>query len=318
VIVFLGRRLLLAIPTLFLVTIIVFSGQRLLPGDPALALAGEDRDPAVIAFIREKYRLNDPLPIQYAAWMSNVLRGDLGESIRTRMPVTQVILQKLPVTVELAALSGLLAIALAVPAGTLAAIRRGTAVDYTATALSLSGVSIPNFWLGIMLILLVSVQWRLLPSTGYEDPFVDPVGNLSRMVMPAFVLGTGLAGILARQTRSALLEVLSQDYVRTARSKGLSERVVIYRHALRNALIPVITIFGLQVGALLSGVVLTEQVFGIPGFGRFIVEAVFTRDYPAVQGLVLFTATAYILVNLLVDVAYSIVNPRIRIGGESP
>lgn len=316
-IVFLGRRLLLAIPTLFLVTIIVFSVQRLLPGDPALALAGEDRDPAVIAFIREKYRLNDPLPIQYAAWMGNVLRGDLGESIRTRLPVTEVILQKLPVTVELAALSGLLAILLAVPAGTIAAVRRGTVVDYAATAVSLSGVSIPNFWLGIMLILLISVQLRLLPSTGYVDPFVDPLGNLARMVMPAFVLGTGLAGILMRQTRSSLLEVLTQDYVRTARSKGLGERVVIYRHALRNALIPVITVFGLQVGALLSGVVLTEQVFGIPGFGRFIVEAVFTRDYPAVQGLVLFTATAYILVNLLVDVAYSIVNPRIRVGGES-
>ncbi len=311
---FIVKRFLTAIPTLIIVTLMVFGIQRLLPGDPALIIAGEQRDPEVIAFIRERYRLDDPVPIQYVAWLGQVLRGDLGQSIRTNQPVTQLIWQKLPVTVELALLSMLVALLIAIPVGILSAVRKNTAVDYIGTFFALSGLSLPNFWLGIMLILLFSVQWQLLPASGYVEFSSDPLGNLQRMIMPAFVLGTGLAAVLMRQLRSSMLDVLKQDYVRTAQAKGLLKRRVVLRHALRNALIPVITIFGLQMGALLSGAVLTEQVFTIPGFGKLVVDAVFNRDYAVVQGVVLFTSAAYIFINLLVDVAYALVNPRIQIG----
>ena len=311
---FIVKRFLTAIPTLIIVTLMVFGIQRLLPGDPALIIAGEQRDPEVIAFIRERYRLDDPLPVQYVAWLGQVLRGDLGQSIRTNQPVTQLIWQKLPVTVELALLSMLVALLIALPVGILSAVRKNTAVDYIGTFFALSGLSLPNFWLGIMLILLFSVQWQLLPASGYVEFGSDPLGNLQRMIMPAFVLGTGLAAVLMRQLRSSMLDVLKQDYVRTAQAKGLLKRRVVLRHALRNALIPVITIFGLQMGALLSGAVLTEQVFTIPGFGKLVVDAVFNRDYAVVQGVVLFTSAAYIFINLLVDVAYALVNPRIQIG----
>ena len=314
---FVLQRFLTAIPTLIIVTIMVFSIQRLLPGDPALVLAGEDRDPQVIAYIRDKYRLDDPLPVQYVAWLGQVLRGNLGRSIRTNQPVTEIILQKLPVTVELSLLSIVVAILISIPVGVISAVRKGTAVDYAGTVFALSGLSIPNFWLGIMLILLVSVQWQLLPASGYV-PFGDaPLENLKRMIMPAFVLGTGLAAVLMRQMRSSMLEVLKQDYVRTAQAKGLMRRVVVLRHALRNALIPIITILGLQLGGLLSGAVLTEQVFTIPGFGKLVVEAVFNRDYAVVQGIVLITATAYIAINLLVDIGYAVANPRIQVRGSA-
>ena len=314
---FIVKRILTAIPTLIIVTLMVFGIQRLLPGDPALIIAGEQRDPEVIAFIRERYRLDDPVPVQYAAWLGQVLRGDLGQSIRTNQPVTQLIWQKLPVTVELALLSMLVALIIALPVGILSAVRKGTAVDYFGTLFALSGLSLPNFWLGIMLILLFSVQWGLLPASGYVEFGRDPLGNLQRMIMPAFVLGTGLAAVLMRQLRSSMLDVLKQDYVRTAQAKGLLKRRVVLRHALRNALIPVITIFGLQMGALLSGAVLTEQVFTIPGFGKLVVDAVFNRDYAVVQGVVLFTSAAYIFINLLVDIAYALVNPRIQVGGNT-
>ena len=314
---FIVKRFLTAIPTLIIVTLMVFGIQRLLPGDPALIIAGEQRDPEVIAFIRERYRLDDPVPVQYVAWLGQVLRGDLGQSIRTNQPVTQLIWQKLPVTVELALLSMLVALLIALPVGILSAVRKNTAVDYIGTFFALSGLSLPNFWLGIMLILLFSVQWGLLPASGYVEFGRDPLGNLQRMIMPAFVLGTGLAAVLMRQLRSSMLDVLKQDYVRTAQAKGLLKRRVVLRHALRNALIPVITIFGLQMGALLSGAVLTEQVFTIPGFGKLVVDAVFNRDYAVVQGVVLFTSAAYIFINLLVDIAYALVNPRIQVGGNA-
>ena len=314
---FIVKRFLTAIPTLIIVTLMVFGIQRLLPGDPALIIAGEQRDPAVIAYIRERYRLDDPVPVQYAVWLGQVLRGNLGQSIRTNQPVTQLIWQKLPVTVELAFLSMLVALLIALPIGVLSAVRKNTAVDYFGTLFALSGLSLPNFWLGIMLILLFSVQWGLLPASGYVEFGRDPLGNLQRMIMPAFVLGTGLAAVLMRQLRSSMLDVLKQDYVRTAQAKGLLKRRVVLRHALRNALIPVITIFGLQMGALLSGAVLTEQVFTIPGFGKLVVDAVFNRDYAVVQGVVLFTSAAYILINLLVDIAYALVNPRIQVGGNA-
>ena len=312
---FLVRRAFISAVTLVLVSIIVFAGVRAIPGDPARVLAGAEADDAGLDEIREKYGLKDSLAVQYLRWVGHALRGDLGVSIRTRQPVAGTVATKLPVTVELAVLSILIALAIAIPAGVVAAVRRNTAWDVAMSGLSLGGVSIPNFWLGIMLILLVSVRLGWLPASGYVPPWEDPVDNLRRMLMPALVLGTGLAAVLMRQTRNAMIEVLSADYIRTAYAKGLRTAVVVFRHAIRNGLIPVITIFGLQLGALIGGAVVTEQIFVVPGFGRLILEAVFTRDYPVVQGVVLITASAYVLANLLVDVSYSLLNPRIRIKG---
>ena len=314
---FLVRRAFISAVTLLIISLIVFTGVRMIPGDPARVLAGTEADEAGIEEIREKYGLNAPLPVQYLRWLGLAATGDLGESIRTRTAVTSMIAGKLPITIELTCLSLLVALSIAVPAGVLAAVRRNTIWDVLASGVSLCGVSIPNFWLGIMLILLVSVRFGWLPASGFV-PFVeDPVGNLQRMVMPALVLGTGLAAVLMRQTRNAMIEVLSADYVRTARAKGLAQRAVVVRHALRNGLIPVVTILGLQMGALMGGAVVTEQIFVLPGFGRLIVEAVFTRDYPVVQGVVLITAASYVLINLAVDVSYTVLNPRIRIRGAT-
>src|SRR5438094_8149971 len=287
----------------------------MIPGDPARVMAGTDADAAGLEEIRAKYGLNDPIPVQYLRWAALAARGDLGRSIRTRDPVITTVAKKLPITVELACLAVLIALAIGIPAGVLAAVRRNTAWDVLASAASLCGVSIPNFWLGIMLILLVSVRLGWLPASGFVPLFEDPVANVKRMLMPALVLGTALAAVLMRQTRNAMIEVLSADYIRTARSKGLAGFAVVVRHALRNALIPVVTILGLQMGALMGGAVVTESIFVLPGFGRLIVEAVFTRDYPVVQGVGLITASSYVLINLLVDISYTVLNPRIRIGG---
>jgi peptide/nickel transport system permease protein len=314
---YIAKRLLVAIPTLLIISVFVFSLQKLLPGDPVLAMAGEERDPQVLEYLREKYHLNDPVPVQYVRWVGSALQGDLGMSLRTRQPVLTLIAQKLPVTIQLAIMSMFFAFVIGIPMGILAAVKKNTVLDYIANIVALSGLSIPNFWLGIMLILLVSVRLGWLPASGYVSPIEDLLGNLKRMVMPAFVLGTGLAAVLMRQTRNSMIEVLSADYVRTARAKGLAGRAVVLRHALRNGLIPVVTILGLQMGALMGGAVVTEQIFVIPGFGRLIVEAVFTRDYPVVQGVVLITASSYVLINLLVDVSYSLLNPRIRIRGAA-
>ena len=289
----------------------------MIPGDPARVMAGTDADVAGLQEIREKYGLNDPVPVQYVRWLRLALRGDLGESIRTREPVVRVVAMKLPITIQLACLSLLIAVGIAIPAGIFSALRRNTVWDLLANAVSLCGVSIPSFWLGIMLILFLSVRLHLLPASGFVPLFRDPFGNLERMLMPAFVLGASLAAVLMRQTRNSMIEVMSANYVRTAYSKGLAERVVVFRHALRNGLIPIVTILGLQMGALMGGAVVTEQIFVIPGFGRLIVEAVFTRDYPLVQGVVMITASAYVLINLLVDVSYSLLNPRIRVKGSA-
>ena len=306
------RRCLVVLPTLLLVSMLVFGMQKLLPGDPILTMAGEDRDPATIAYLQEKYRLNDPIPVQYVAWLGQIVRGDLGISLRTEQPVLSLIAQKLPVTIQLAAFAMIVAFMIGVPAGIISAIRKGTTTDYAINIVALSGLSIPNFWLGLMLILLVSVQWQLLPASGYTSPLEDLGQNLRTMLMPAFVLGTGLAGVLMRHTRSAMLGVLRSDYVRTARAKGLNENTVILRHALKNALVPIITLSTLLFGELLAGAVLTEQIFTIPGFGKLIVDAVFTRDYAVVQGVVLCTAVGFILMNLVADLLYIVVNPRLR------
>jgi peptide/nickel transport system permease protein len=312
---FLIQRGFISLITLFLITVIVFTGVRLIPGDPARVMAGTEADESGLEEIRRKYGLRDPIPVQYTRWLALALRGDLGESIRTRESVLRLVGQKLPVTLQLTAYALLVALLIAIPVGVLAAVRRNTAWDYLASSLSLCGVSIPNFWLGIMLILLVSVQLQWLPASGFVPLFQDPWANTQRLVMPAVVLGAALSAVLMRQTRNSMIEVLSADYIRTAYAKGLRPRIVVFRHAIRNGLIPVITIFGLQLGALIGGAVVTEQIFVVPGFGRLILEAVFTRDYPVVQGVVLITASAYVLINLLVDVSYSLLNPRIRIGG---
>ncbi len=309
---FLVRRIATIIPTLIFVSMLIFGLQQLLPGDPAVVLAGEDRDPTVVAYLRQKMHLDDPLPVRYLYWINGVLHGDLGESLRMQKPVLALILEKLPVTLELAGLAIVIALLIGVPAGIISAVRRNTAWDYAANAVALWGLSTPNFWLGIMLILLFSVTLGWLPASGFVSPFEDLKANLAALIMPAFVLGNAIAAVLMRHTRSAMLQVLSSDYVRTARAKGLPERSVILKHALRNALIPVITLGALELGTLLSGAVLTEQVFTIPGFGKLIVDAVFNRDYAVVQGVVLFTATAYILLNFAADIAYVVVNPQIR------
>jgi peptide/nickel transport system permease protein len=309
---FLLRRILIAIPTIVIISIMVFALQHLLPGDPLLVLAGEERDPEVLEALREKYRLNDPIPVQYMAWVGNALQGDLGISLRTNQPVTELMAQKLPVTIQLAVMSMIFAVVIGIPAGILSAVKKGTATDYVANVVALSGLSIPNFWLGIMLILLVSVKWQLLPASGYVPPSEDFWQSMRTMLMPSFVLGTALAATLMRHTRSSMIGVLSADYVRTARAKGLNERVVILKHALRNALTPIVTLSALLFGELVAGAVLTEQIFTIPGFGKLVVDAVFNRDYAVVQGIVLVTAVGFIFMNLFADAMYYVLNPRLR------
>jgi peptide/nickel transport system permease protein len=309
---FIGWRLVLAIPTLVLVTLFVFSLQKLLPGDPVLTLAGEERDPQVLDYLREKYRLNDPVPVQYLAWVSSALRGDLGISLKTDQPVLHLIATKLPITIELAAFSILVALAIGIPAGIIAAVKKGEAADYAANVVALSGISIPHFWLGVLLILLFAVELQWLPASGFVPITEDLGANLQSMILPSIVLGTGLAATLMRHTRSAMLAVLRSDYIRTARAKGLLPPSVILKHAFRNALVPIVTLTTLLFGELIGGAVLTEQVFGIPGFGKLIVDAVFNRDYAVVQGVVLCVAVGFILLNLLADMLYVLINPRLR------
>jgi peptide/nickel transport system permease protein len=306
------RRLGVALPTLLLVSMMVFGLQKLLPGDPALALAGEERNPEVVEYLRQKYRFNDPVPVQYAAWLNSLAHGDFGTSVRTRLPIGAMLVEKLPVTFELATLSMLVALMLGLPIGIFAALRRGSLIDYGASLFGLAGLSIPHFWLGIMLILLFSVRLGWLPAGGFVPPSESVAGNLLSMLMPALVLGTGTAAILMRHVRSSMIQAMRQDYVRTARAKGVRERIIVLRHALPNALIPVVTLGTLQFGELLAGAVLTEQVFSIPGFGKMIVDGVFSRDYAVVQAVVLCTAAVFLLMSLIADVAYVLLNPRLR------
>ena len=309
---YLVKRLLSVLPTLLLVSMLIFGLQQLLPGDPAQILAGEEQDPNVVAYLTAKLHLDEPLPVRYGYWIAGVVQGDLGESVRTQLPVLSLILQKLPVTAELAFLAMCVAVLIGIPAGIASAVGRGTVWDYVANVFALWGLSTPNFWLGILMIMLFSVHLGWLPASGFVSPTEDLMGNLASMAMPAFVLGNAIAAVLMRHTRSAMLQVMQSDYVRTARAKGLDERTVILKHALRNALTPIITLGALEFGTLLSGAVLTEQVFTIPGFGKLILDAVFNRDYVVVQGVVLFTATTYIMLNLMADMAYFWVNPRLR------
>lgn len=307
-----AKRLVQLIPTLFVVSILIFSLQQLLPGDPALVMAGEEKDPEVIEQIRKQYRLDQPIPVQYFYWLQGVLTGNLGESMRLKVPVADLVLAKLPVTLQLASMAMIIALLIGVTAGVISAVKRGTRLDYIVNVIGLIGISTPNFWLGIMLIFLFAVNLGWLPASGYVSPFEDFWASMKTTILPAFVLGNAIAGVLMRHTRSAMLQALDSDYVRTARAKGLLEPKVVIKHAMRNALTPVITLGALEFGTLLSGAVLTEQIFTIPGFGKLIVDAVFNRDYAVVQGVVLVTATTYIILNLLADIGYVLVNPRLR------
>ena len=311
--VWLLKRIGQVVPTLFILSILIFGLQQLMPGDPALILAGEERgDPQVLAQIRAELRLDRPIYEQYLYWIGNVLTGDFGFSWRIRMPVSQLILDKLPVTAQLAAMSFIIAVLIGVPAGILSAVKRDQPADWGANGVALFGISTPNFWLGIMMILFFSVELGWLPPSGYVPLTEDFWQSIATTIMPAFVLGTGVASVLMRHTRAAMLTALSQDYVRTARAKGLRERVVVWKHALRNALIPVVTLGAIEFGRLLAGAVLTEQVFTIPGFGKLIVDAVFNRDYPVVQGVVLATALIFVVLSLVADLLYMAINPRLR------
>jgi peptide/nickel transport system permease protein len=298
-------RLLLAIPVIFGVSLLVFASLYLLPGDAVQALTGQQPvDKAIQDQLRQELGLNDPPWVQYGRFLAQLLHGDLGTSLQTHRPVLGEILTFLPATLQLTGAAMLFAVVVGVTLGTIAAVRAHTWIDTVTSIIALGGVSVPAFWLGLILLLIFSVMLGLVPSTGTE--------GLNRLILPAFTLGYSAAAIIARLTRSALLEVLSQEYVTTARSKGLRERIVIGRHALRNALIPVITIVGLQVGTLLSGAVIVETVFSRQGVGRLLVSGILNKDLPLVQGTIMFVATAYVLINIFVDVLYAYVDPRIR------
>src|SRR5262252_10146359 len=283
---FLTRRLLQLIPTLFFVSVIIFSLQQLLPGDPALAMAGEERDPAVLAQIRKEYRLDKPVYVQYVYWVAGVLSGNLGESMRLKEPVLTLIAQKFPVTLQLALMAIVFSLTIGVSAGIISAVKKDTSIDYAVNMVALWGISTPNFWLGILLIFLFAVHLGWLPASGYVGPFEDFWLSIETTILPAFVLGNSFAAVLMRHTRSAMLQAMGSDYVRTARAKGLAERIVVLKHAMRNVLTPVVTLGALEFGTLLSGAVL--------------------------QGVTLVTATTYILLNLLADLAYVLINPRLR------
>jgi len=315
VLAFLTRRVALMIPILLLVSIIAFSLIHLIPGDPALVILGPEAPRETVEALRKQLGLDRPLVVQYAAWLGSALQGDLGRSLVDRQPVRKLIGQRLPATLELAALTFLLAITIAVPIGIYTSVRRGGVADWIGSVAALAGQSIPHFWLGIMLIMLFSLQWKLLPASGYVPIWVNWKANLLSLILPAFATGAREAAVTTRYLRASLLEVLKQDYVRTAKAKGLAEWVVILRHAVRNALIPVITASGLQIAALLGGLVITETIFTIPGFGRLIVDAIFQRDIPVVQGAVLFAAFMVMTVNLVIDIIYSAVDPRIKLSG---
>lgn len=309
---FIAKRVAAAVPTLFIISLIVFSLQQLLPGDPALVISGGEASPETIAQIREQYGFNDPFLVQYWRWITAVLQGDFGVSYRTREEIGPMLLAKIPVTLTLATAAMAISLIIGIPAGILAAIWRGRGWDHAVTVVALSGISIPNFWLGIMMILIFAVNLGWLPAGGYVSFFDNPLQSLRSIAMPAFVLGAALAAAMMRHTRSAMLTVMRQDYVRTARAKGVKEKAVVLKHAFLNAQIPIITLATLQFGTLLAGAVLTEQVFSIPGVGKMVVDAVFNREYQAVQAVTLLSGVAFVLMSLIADVLYFIANPKLR------
>jgi len=297
---------------LVLISLVSYSMVRLLPGDPVVAMLGEGGDPVVMARVRADLGLDQPAPVYYFVWLGRAMQGDLGKSIQSNRPVSTILRDRLLPTLQLSLFAGLITALIALPLGVLAAIKRGTFTDLAASAFALLGLSIPNFWLGIIFIMVFSLMLGWLPPSGWRDPFREPLQSLRFMVLPAVTLGMALAAGIMRQTRSSLLDTLSQDYLRTAQAKGLNDRQVIVRHALRNALIPVVTVAGLMVGRMLGGAVIIETIFAIPGLGRTVVDAIFSRDFPIVQGAVLMMAFIVLAVNLIVDLLYSFIDPRIR------
>lgn len=309
--VYILRRLLLMLPVAFLVTIGVFLVIHLSPGDPALIILGEDRSPQAIAQIHQELGLDKPLYVQYVIWLDHIVHGDWGRSITTHQPVAIAISERLPATFELGLTALVWSLLVAIPLGTIAAVRRGSVADQLASGITVAGVSIPNFFIGIVLIFGLSVSLRLFPFGGYVPFFQDPLESLHHVALPAIALGTAGAAINMRFTRSSMIEVLKHDYIRTAWAKGASWRRVVFVHALKNALIPVVTIVGLQIGGIIEGAVVTETVFTWPGVGRLAVESIFNRDYTVVQGIVLLAAFSYMGANLLVDLVYAWLDPRI-------
>jgi peptide/nickel transport system permease protein len=308
------KRLLQAIPVLFLITAIVFTVVYLIPGDAAMVVLGQGSDPKALAAVRTRMGLDKPAPVRYAIWLKQVLRGDLGTSILSHQPVWGMITHAFPITLYLAVFSLLIALAIALPAGTLAALKRNSWIDLVCTTWAFLGVSIPGFWLGIVMIYLFGVRLEWVPLQGYVSPRDDFTESIKTMAMPAFTLGVFLSGPLLRYLRSSVLQTLSQEYVLVARAKGLRERRVITRHILRNSLIPFITVLGIQLGYLLGGAVVIEEVFALPGIGHLAISAIDDRDFPVVQGVVLVVATGFVLINIVVDVLYSVLDPRIRVG----
>ena len=312
----LAARLALAVPMLLGMSVLIFLIIRLVPGDPVLAVLGLNATPALIARLREDLGLNDPIYVQYVHWLGNLLHGDFGLDYRSDEPIGSILWARLPVTIELTAMSLALAIVLAVPLGVIGAVRRGRLPDKATQGISLAGISVPDFWLGIVLILVFSLQLGLLPSSGYVPLREDPVENIRHMILPASALAAGLAAVLIRITRAAMLDVLEEDYIGFTRAKGVSERTVIFKHALRNASIPIVTVVGLQAGYLLGGAIVIEQVFALPGVGRLVLDSVLQRNYPVVQASVLMVGLLFVLTNLAADLMYAVLNPKLRTAGQ--
>ncbi|KAA2235919.1 ABC transporter permease [Salinarimonas soli] len=310
---YLTSRIASLVPILFGTSLVSFFLIRLVPGDPAVALLGLEADERAIAALRAQLALDQPLVVQYLTWLGRVLSGDFGRSVQGGREVLPLLVGALGPTAQLSFAAAIVSLVIAIPAGIVAATRRDTAVDYGASFAALCGLSMPSFWLGILLILAFSVHLPWLPASGYVPPLSDPLGFISHLVLPALTLGAALAAATMRMTRSAMLEVLRSDYVRTARAKGIPGRLVVWRHAFRNARIPVVTLLGIQFGQLLGGVVITETVFSWPGIGKLTVDAIFARDYAVVQGAVLLTATIFVLINLATDLVYTVLDPRVRL-----
>ncbi|TYC98888.1 ABC transporter permease [Arthrobacter echini] len=310
-------RLWQSVLTLVLASLVVFIGVRQLPGDPALAMAGEEASPEQLAAVRADLGLDQPLLTQYFSFVRNMFQGDFGESTRTGTPVTELVATTLPVTLWLSAYAIVVAIVVGILLGVVAERFRGRWPEWVANAMALIGLSVPNFWLGILAILYLAVTLGWFPASGYVDVLSDPLRGLYYLTLPALILGTGLAAVIMRQTRASMIETMTTDYVRTARAKGLGRGRVLVRYGLRNSLIVVVTIVGLQLGGLISGAVVTERIFALPGFGKLTLDAVFTRDYPVIQAVVLIITVSYILINLAVDILYSVINPKIRVGGAA-
>lgn len=308
------RRLLGLMIVLFGISIVVFLLVHLVPGDVVAVLLGPRTDPQAQAALRKLFGLDQPLYVQYLHWLGDVLRGDFGTSLRTGQPVLGSIIHRFGVTLELTGLALFLALAIGVPAGIIGAVKQYSKTDYVVTVFALAGLSIPEFLLATLLILLLSLEWRFLPPSGYVPFSEDPIQNLKLMIMPAIALGLGSASYITRMTRSSVLETLRQDYIRTAYAKGLRGAPIIIHHALANALIPIVTVIGIQLGYLLGGAVIIEAIFAVPGVGRFALDGINMRDYPVVQGTVLFVTMIFVLINLVVDVLYAYLDPRIRFG----